>query len=268
MVAPCLAIAIALTPDASPTASPPTTSPTTTADTCVPAFNTGTVSGHVTRARAKLDAAIASLQAQRYRAAVTNLRTLKGQLRKAHTAAKALIGLPPTDPESDDPPGVAAVLNVAALEHRVTTQLVPRFDGLDGDTVVGPLGKALNVADACRDVMLQKVIALSAAKRDDYSDGLADTLPSYGNELKTIDTALTTHDLSTLGRSALGKAKHVVAATQAKMKKPFGGGERWPQAGSRVNRTVDQAWGRGPSRRHASGARGPSRLGSGLATLD
>jgi hypothetical protein len=238
MVACWLTIAIALAVSTSPTASATTASPTTasattasattTAHTCVPASNTGSVSRHVTRARAALDAAIASLQDQRHRAAVTNLRTLKKQVRKAHTAAKALIGLPPTDPESDDPPGVAAVLNVAGLEHRVTTQLAPRFDGLDDDAVVGPLGNALIVADTCRHVLLRKVIALAAGKLDDYSDGLADTLPGYKNELGAIHTALTMDDLATLGRSALEEARQVVAATQEKMKKAFGGGERSP----------------------------------------
>ena len=113
-------------------------------------------------------------------------------------------------------------------QHRVTTQLAPRFDGLDDDAVVGPLGNALIVADTCRHVLLRKVIALSAWKRDDYSDGLADTLPGYKNELEAIDTALTMDDLATLGRSALEEAQQVVAATQETMEKAFGGGERSP----------------------------------------
>ena len=182
----------------------------------------------MTRARAALAASVADIGHHRYAKAVTHLRTLKIQVRKAHTGATALIGKPPTDPESDDPPGVNAVLKVSGLEHKITMQLVPLFNHLSRSSVVAPLGYTLNVTDACRDVMLGKVISLKAGARDDYSDGLSDTLPGYKAELNAFSTALSTYTMTTRGRHALTHAKGVVTGTNDAMRQVFGGGERSP----------------------------------------
>jgi hypothetical protein len=73
--------------------------------------------------------------------------------------------------------------------------------------------------------MLTKVIALPAGQQGEYSDNLADTLPDYKKELTAIDMDLASDKLSAYASTALQSTRTVVAATQAAMKKAFGGGE-------------------------------------------
>jgi hypothetical protein len=191
---------------------------------CARKSSPASLSVAVTRARSALDAAVTSVHHRNHARAVDRLRAVKRQVRTAHTKATFLIGKPPTDPESDEPPGPNAVLKVAGLEHQVTMKLVPLFDGLRG-RAVHALGSALNRADTCRHVMLGKVIALRPGARDDYTDGLADTLPDYNKELKILSTALRSHDLADAARTDLRHVRKVVTATRHDMQRAFGGGE-------------------------------------------
>ena len=77
------------------------------------------------RANTALAKARTDLSASQYAKAAKQLRMMKRQTRTANTAATRLIGKPPTDPESDDPPGVTAVLKVSGLDHAITMALVP-----------------------------------------------------------------------------------------------------------------------------------------------
>jgi hypothetical protein len=198
--------------------------------TCVPRSTSTSWQSAVASASTALSTALADIKNGHYVKATDQLRTMRHKTQAAHTAAAALIGAPPTDPESDDPPGVAAVLRVGSFEHRVTMALVPLFSDPHGLHVLRPLTGGINQAVACRKVMLNKVIALKAAKRDDYVDGLSDTLPGYAKELSTISTELAGSGLTTGGRTALNHVHEVVAATQAAMQKVFGGGERSPRS--------------------------------------
>jgi hypothetical protein len=179
------------------------------------------------RARTALDAAVTAVQHENHNRAIDRLRALKHWVRVAHTSATSLVGKPPTDPESDEPPGPNAVQRTAGVEHQVTLQLVPLFDHLRG-RVVRPLGRSLTVADSCRRVMLNKVIALRPAARDDYTDGLSDTLPDYKKELTTLSAALRTGALTTRARTSLEHDRKIVTATRNAMQKTFGGGEKPP----------------------------------------
>lgn len=210
-----LAVGIALSPVATPTAD--------AATVCARKPSPATLSVTVTRARAALDAVVTSVHHRNYDRAVDRLRALRPQIRIAHTKATSLIGKPPTDPESNEPPGPGAVLKVAGLEHQVTVKLVPLYDGLRGQTLE-PLGSTLNVTAKCRDVMLDKVIALRPG-RDDYTDGLSDTLPDYKQELTALSTALTSYDLTAAARTALQQARKIVTGTRDEMQRVFGGGE-------------------------------------------
>jgi hypothetical protein len=195
-----------------------------TTASCAPTKTTGWKAA-VTAAQKALVSAVASLQSHDDATAIKQLRTVKAQVRIASTGATALIGQPPTDPESDIPPGPAAVLRVANFEHTVNVKLVPLFNQAQGP-VVRALGLALNGTDACRDVMLGTVIALGPATLDDYTDGLSDTLPSYKQELTLFKNTLATAVLTTAGRAKLTRAQQIVTATSAAMNKAFGGGER------------------------------------------
>jgi hypothetical protein len=210
--------AISLAPAASSEASAATT------PTCKPTHATGWEAA-AKKANLALAGAVTSLQNQDYDTTVTKLRNLKRQARIATTGAAGEIGKPPTDPESDDPPGPTAVLKVARLEHQVTLKLVPLFDQLRGQAV-GPLGSTLNVSAACRDALLGAVLAQRPAALDDYADGLSDTLPDYKKELTAFSTVLGSGVLVDQARTALSTAQQTVTATSDAMEKAFGGGER------------------------------------------
>lgn len=210
------------------TSTTPPAEASTTPSTCAATAHPTGVKPAVAGAKAALAKALADVQAGQYAAAATQLHAVRHQVRVANTVAMSLIGKPPTDPESDDPPGVTAVLQVGALDHRITMALVPLFSGPAGHQIARPLGKGLNKAVGCRDRMLGQVIALRPGARDDYVDGLSDTLPSFHQELTAIATPLAGSGLTTAGRAALVQAQQVVSATTTAMEKVFGGGERSP----------------------------------------
>jgi hypothetical protein len=198
----------------------------TTASACVPVSRTTDWKSAATAADTALGKALVYVRKGRYVRATKQLRVVKRKTRNANTAATALIGKPPTDPESDDPPGVTAVLKVSGFDHRITLALVPLFSDRSGQHVVASLSRALYKAAACRDVMLGTVIAQRPAVRDDYVDGLSDTLPVYPKELAALAAALAGRDLTPAGRSTLERTRRVVSATSAAMGSVFGGGER------------------------------------------
>jgi hypothetical protein len=210
------------------TAAPSSADASTPADTCVATSPTTDFASAVTRANAAMSKAVGNIRTGHYVRATRHLRVVKRQALTANTAATGLIGKPPTDPESDDLPGVAAVLSAGALDHRITMTLVPLLGDPKGKHVTAPLGTALNKADVCRDAMLGRVIALKPAARDDYVDGLSDTVPSYHQELTALTTALAGTGPTAVGRAVLLRVQGVVSATTADMDRVFGGGERSP----------------------------------------
>lgn len=184
------------------------------------------VSTPITRANAALTKATAEVQANHPRRAVRALRDLRYQLGRAHVAAMRLIGAPPTDPESDEPPGPPAVLKVLGLEHRVGVKVVPLFNGRTRTDVVDGLRAVLNSTHRRRDVMLDRVIGLPAeGARGDYEDGMADTLGQYTQEVNQLSTAVTTYKLTSTSKVTLDHALTRVRATKAKVDATFGGGE-------------------------------------------
>ena len=211
---------------AAATVVPSSAEAATTTGACVATSHTTDWKSALTAADKALGKARFDLRHRHYVKAAKQLRVTKRQALTANTAATRLIGKPPTDPESDDPPGVTAVLRVSGFDHALTMALIPLFSDPKGHHVVAPLGKALNTTVACRDRMLGRVIALKPGARDDYVDGLSDTVPVYAKELTALSTALAGNGPTPAGRTALQRAQQVVTATDAAMERVFGGGER------------------------------------------
>jgi hypothetical protein len=176
-------------------------------------------------ARTSLSRAVARLSHGRYHKAVDSLDTLATRIGQANRAAKNQIGKPPTDPESDDPPGPPSVLAVVRLEHTVATTLLPEFDAMQRPGVVDALRGTLHAALYRRDNLLDAVLALKPGPMGDYADGLADTLPTYSQEIQKLTDALATFSLTAVSRTALQNSQQRVRATKAKMDAAFGGGE-------------------------------------------
>jgi hypothetical protein len=162
----------------------------------------------------------------RYGKALKSLQKLQVNVRRANNAAIDQIGLPPTDPEGDEPPGPPCVFAALKLDHRVGMRLVPLFDKLTRGTVVDSLLATLVRTHGRRDAMLDVVIALPAeGARGDYDDGMADTLVVYPDEEGLITTALQQDELTTAAHDGLVDARQRVQATEAKVNEVWGGGE-------------------------------------------
>jgi hypothetical protein len=180
----------------------------------------------INQARAALTKAEDQLAHKRYRKALDSLRVLRRNVVRANNAATAQIGLPPTDPESDDPPGPPAVFAVLKLDHRVTMHLGPLYDFLRRLEVVSSLNSTLTRTHGRRNSMLDAVIALPAeGARGDYDDGMSDTLGMYPSEVTLISGALETAELIDGGRTGLTNALARVHATDDKVNAVWGGGE-------------------------------------------
>jgi hypothetical protein len=185
------------------------------------------VSDHVTRAQRALDHAIVRIAAHRIDPAIVSLGHVRRQVTLANGAAMAQIGKPPSDPESDDPPGPPSVLTVLRLDHKVSTSMVGLFDGATNTDLVHNERLVLHATLAHRDILLDAVIGLPPeGDGADYADGMADTLGSYINEVTQLRTALATFQLTESGRLGLANSLTRVKATKAKVDQAFGGGEK------------------------------------------
>ena len=186
----------------------------------------GSVAAPIQRANAALAKTQDHLVNHRYASALDSLVVLRRNVVRANKAATAQIGLPPTDPESDDPPGPPSVFAVLKLDHRVTMRLVPLYDALGRLDVVSSLNSTLRRTHGRRDAMLDAVIALPAeGDRADFDDGMADTLGVYLPEEDLISGALTIAQLVDSARTGLTNALARVQATSAKVDAVWGGGE-------------------------------------------
>ena len=174
-------------------------------------------------ALAKTETRIAN---HRYGGALKSLRILRLNVIRANNAAIDQIGLPPVDPESDEPPGPDCVFAALKLDHRVGMRLVLLFDGLTRADVIDNLHLTLLRTHSRRDVMLDAVIALDAeGARGDYDDGMSDTLLVYPAEKNLITSALQQDELTAPARAGLVDARERVVATEAKVTAVWGGGE-------------------------------------------
>ena len=92
---------------------------------------------HITQADAAVAPAIQRVQAHQYSQARTSSGHRPEPHQQANAEAAALIGKPPTDPESDDLPGPPAVLAASGLDNRVVTRVVPLFNGMSTSAGAG-----------------------------------------------------------------------------------------------------------------------------------
>ena len=207
-----LAVTLALLPGTAPASGAP---------------QTADVRTEVSRADSSIAHAVRRVRAEEYAAASRALDEAAGHVRRANLRAVALVGAPPSDPESDDPPGPPAVQAALRLDNRVSLQLVPVFDGMNRSRVLEALRAVVRTAQLRRDAVLDRVLALPVeGDGADYGDGLADTLPSYSREVAAYTLGLDTYRLTTDARSALAIGLDRARAAEARMTAAYGGGER------------------------------------------
>ncbi|WP_432476130.1 hypothetical protein [Nocardioides sp. GXQ0305] len=185
------------------------------------------VRAEATAADAALARTVKRIGLRRYEQAVVSLTGARTHTVRANNQARSLIGAPPTDPESDDPPGPPAVLAALRLDYRMSTGTVALFDGQSNADVIAALRSTLSSAQHRRDVVLADVVALPAeGDGADYGDGMADTLAIYDREVTAISNALDHHSLTAASRTGLSNALARAQATRDVVQAAFGGGER------------------------------------------
>jgi hypothetical protein len=187
-----------------------------------PALDRG-VATPIKQADAALTKATKELRKHHPGRAIAALKVAKRNVGRAHVVATNLIGAPPPNPESDEPPGPRAVLAVLGLDHRVEMRLVPLFDDRRRNDVVNSLRTVLSSTNHRRKVMVDRIVALPAEGAGaDYADGMGDTLTQYKKEIQLLTTALNTYQLTSGGRTGLQNALTLVRATKAKVGAAFG----------------------------------------------
>jgi hypothetical protein len=135
----------------------------------------------------------------------------------------------PADPaepaDTETTPGPDSVIAVLTLDQTIVTSLSGLFD-MNSQGVVVALTHTLFQTMSARDKLLSAVIGLDPEGAGAaYSDGMADTLDGYTDEVATLTEALQFDKLSVGGKKVLTAALAKSQATLNQVNTAFGGGE-------------------------------------------
>lgn len=164
-----------------------------------------------------------------YAKAIISLRAVRANLGRAAKAARHQMNAAAPDPEAEDAPettpGPDSAIAVLTLDQQVVVTIAGLFNANTG-TLVTALSSTMATAQLSRDGLLNTILALDPeAGGADYSDGMADTLDGYADEVANLNEALSDDKLSAGGLSALRTARTRSNATLAKINAAYGGGE-------------------------------------------
>jgi hypothetical protein len=157
--------------------------------------------------------------------AVAALKAVRANMARADKAARRQMTAVPADPEAETTPGPDAVIAVLNLDSEIVTNLAGLFDTKQGIIVQG-LSPLLFATMNARDKLLAAVIGLDPEGAGaDYSDGMADIVTGFDDEVANLTEAIGDDQLSLGGRKVLVAAAAQSRKTQAKVAAAFGGGE-------------------------------------------
>jgi hypothetical protein len=183
------------------------------------------VAAAIARTQDAIDNATRRIDDHRYAASRRSLSAALTNLNRTHRGGMTQINATPIDPEAETTPGPDSAVAVLNLEQAAITNLAGLFDGITGHPLVtAGIDRALATADSNRNLMLDAVIALDPEEAGAaYSDGLADTVDGYTDEVANLTEALQDDQLSANGRTALSNALSRSRATEVKVTTAFGG---------------------------------------------
>ena len=183
------------------------------------------VASAISRTEASLAKAEEHVDEAEYTKAIASLRAVRQNLARADKAARRQMNAAPADPEAETTPGPDSVVAVLNLDQEAVVRVAGLFNGQSG-TLVSALASTMSTAQLTRDRLLNSVIALDPEGAGaDYSDGMADTVDGYTDEVANLSEAIADDTLSTGGASALRTALARSKATLTKINNAFGGGE-------------------------------------------
>jgi hypothetical protein len=180
----------------------------------------------IERTQNAVDRSTSRIDDGRYKKARRSLRAVVVDFGRAHRAGMAQMNAP-VDEEAETTPGPDSVVAVLTLEQAGITNLAGLFDSITGHPrVIRRISGALAAANTNRNLMLNAVIALDPEGAGaDYSDGMADTVDGYADEVANLTEALHDDQLSAASRAALKSTLAKSRATAAKVNTAFGGGD-------------------------------------------
>jgi hypothetical protein len=185
----------------------------------------GRVAAAIRRTQRSLDNAENHVDEAEPAKAVTSLRAVRRNMYRADRAARRQMNAVPADPEAETTSGPDSVIAVLTLDQTVVESLSGLFD-TNSKGVVDGLSHAMYRTMDARDRLLNSVIALDPEGAGaDYSDGMADTLDGYADEVASISEALADDQLSAGAARVLRPALSQSQATAAKVNLAYGGGE-------------------------------------------
>jgi hypothetical protein len=185
-----------------------------------------TVRTDVAAAKAALARATTRAGAGEVAGTLSALGVVRIHTRRANAGAKALIGKPPTDPESDDPPGPPAVTAALRLDAAVVRALAPIYAGKPARMVTA-FNATIGVTQASRLPLLQKVAGLPPEGAGaDYADGMADMLGLFKREVTVLKAAVQAAPVAGSAHTGLTNALARAIKANAIVTRAFGGGER------------------------------------------
>jgi hypothetical protein len=162
---------------------------------------------------------------EEYAKAIVSLRSVRRNVFAADKAAKRQINAVPADPEAETTSGPDSVIAVLNAEQAAIERVASLFNGNSG-ALVTALASTIVYVQGYRDRLINAIVALPAEGAGaDYSDGMADTVDGYADEVANLTEALADDKLSAGGKSALTAALNRSKATAAKINTAYGGGE-------------------------------------------
>jgi hypothetical protein len=224
-----LSLAAAASASASPnsarTIGPPAAAAQTAPDAEDPVVLPSRLAAAIRRTETGLGNAAEHVDEAEYTKAIVSLRAVRANLGRVDKAARHQMNAVPADPEAETTPGPDSVIAALALDQEAIVSVAGLFNGNSG-TLVTALASTITSAQLIRDRLLNTIIALDPEGAGaDYSDGMADTLDGYADEVANLTEALADDKLSVGGKAALQTALARSNATLAKINAAFGGGE-------------------------------------------
>ncbi len=179
----------------------------------------------IARTKRSLHRAGAAIDHNRRSVALRSLRAVVKNVRRTHSIGMRQMHVAPVG-EEETPPGPDSVVAILGMEQQAITRLTRFFDDLRRPRVIARLRTATTVAYNKRARMLNAVARLDPEGAGaDYSDGMADTVGAYAQEVSAVRNARKYGRLTAAARAALSRAVRRSQAARAVVNAAFGGGE-------------------------------------------
>jgi hypothetical protein len=174
-----------------------------------------------------VDRATAAIDDRRRRAARRALRAARFDLERSYLAVlRQVQAPPPAEGEEESTAGPDSALAGLNVDQYAIARLAGLFDRIQRARPISWIAKALTEAEASRAELIGVLVALDPEGAGaPYADGLADTVPSYSDEVAAIAEALADDHLVPASRDALNAALAQSMQAAAQMTAAFGGGD-------------------------------------------